>query len=150
MKRIVMLALVALPLAASAQGVKRDQRPPPEVTIASPHPGAAVTAGMVLGGYVVGERPLQFTAIIPHVSTASGGGAGTTVFQVSDGTNLCTSTFTCTSTQATGSKRVATANAGGTGCIFAPGATLIFTVSATGCTTTQPNVRNVVFVGRHL
>lgn len=113
----------------------------------SSFPGVQTNA-VVGGAYPALEAPFCFTAMKVSVSGASGGGAGVnTVHTVSDGTNTCTFTLACTSSNSTGAYNVTAVNGTGTGCCYAAAANITDTV-ASACTTTQPTYRTSAFVGR--
>ncbi len=111
--------------------------------------GSCPATGTGCAGHTVGAHPVIITAVTGYVSVVGGGGAGNTVLTITDGTNTCTATFACASvTNSTGTKRVATANGAGTGCVYAANAALSAYVSTAGCTTTQPTFRNIDIVGK--
>ncbi len=111
--------------------------------------GTCPATGTGCVGHTVGAHPVTITAVTGYVSVASGGGAANTVITITDGTNTCTATFACnTVTNTTGTKRVATVNGAGTGCVYAASAALSAYVSTAGCTTTQPTFRNIDIVGK--
>jgi hypothetical protein len=112
------------------------------------HAGAALLGGYALpGANGVGpvKRPFTFVALTGAVTVASGGGAGTTVITLTDGTNTCTFTIPCNSAPPAGSNaqggiRIAAVNGSGTGCVYPPGAVVTASVTTGTCTTTQPTI----------
>lgn len=150
MKSRLMLALVALPSMVFAQGVTRTLPAAPEVLLFSATRAALASPGQGWGHYrLPSGRTFTVTAILPGVSTAGGGGAGTVVWTLTDGSNNCTATFTCSGGDAisdmasTGAKRAATAGT----CTFPVGAGLTLSVTAAGCTSTQPAINTTLVVG---
>lgn len=147
MKLAALVAMVVLlPLTASPS-VSRPVRDPPEVTLYSFTSGLQALY-VSIGGYVLpSARGFTITGMTVRVTTASGGGAGNTIWTVTDGTNTCTVTMPCATSQSTGSYRFAAANGSGTGCVYAPGASLSASVSTAGCTTTQPTIGTFAVLG---
>lgn len=151
MRRIgyIFILALALPLVALANA-KREVRPPPEYLLYTAPAGLAAV-NSALGGYAISPaRGFRITAVGMRVTSASGGGAGNTVISIGDGTNTCTATLPCATSQTTGTYRVTGAGGGGTGCSFAANAKLLATVTTAGCTTTQPTFNTVHFVGEWL
>lgn len=115
--------------------------------------GVSHASAALLGGYAMPgansigatKRPFTFTALSGAITVASGGGAGTTVITLTDGTNTCTFTIPCNSappagSNATGGIRIAATNGSGTGCVYPPGAIVTASVTTGTCTTTQPTI----------
>jgi hypothetical protein len=147
------VALVALAGSTATAGVKRSVVAAPETTIWTV-PGTsgslALASAAPLGGYTLPTgRGYTVTAITLVTAAASGGGAGNTVITLTDGTNTCTVTATCASTQpaAPVSLRIAAAHGTGAGCAFPASASVTASVTTAGCTTTQPGIRYLSFVG---
>jgi hypothetical protein len=136
------LAALLLPVAAAAQGLKPGDGYRPDVVFTFSNPSIAI--GAVTYQVFVAPWPATVQRLHVMVGVASGGGAGSTVFRVSDGTNHCDATLLCTDSAVPNTPRTLTPTGS---CIFARGATLSFSVTATTCTTTQPTVRGVVGVG---
>lgn len=137
---VVILALALYAPAVSAGGVTRPTHD--EQVILSTTINGAVSAATWTGRTLA--QPVVVTGMVAVQSIASGGGAGSTTFRVSDGTNHCDAVLPCTTSGTTG-VRVLTVS--GT-CSFAAGVTLTLAVSASGCTTTQPTIRGLTAVGR--
>jgi hypothetical protein len=138
--RTFVLSLLLLPLFASAQGISRV-KPYDEELLWSWSPQTAAAGGSNQAGRVLVNRGARVTAVEIYVSTGGGGGAGSTVYTITDGTNTCTASFLCTVTAVAGSYRATAANGAGTGCSYAPGATLTASITTGTCTTTQPTIR---------
>lgn len=130
---------------ARAQGVTKPT-PARPASLWSAQPGA-LGGSLRTGGYYQLEAPFRFTKMSFDISTASGGGAGNTVLTVTDGTNTCTFTLACATSQSLGVYSAAATNGAGTGCVYAAGAVISSTVTTAGCTTTQPTPRIIVFTG---
>lgn len=157
MRPLFLSLLLLVPALAFGQGVSRV-RPAPEVllwTTGSPSTNS-MSSAQVLGGRAL---PASHAFVIQHVGmrvvVVSGGGAGSSVVTLTDGTNTCTATFACTGSGLTatgdaGAKRVATANGAGSGCAFPAGARITASVTTAGCTTTQPSFTNMDFIGNWL
>lgn len=79
-----------------------------------------------------------------YQTTASGGGAGSTIARITDGTNNCDATFACSTT--TGTNTALTVTPTGS-CCFTRGANILMGFSASTCTTTQPGARSLVATG---
>jgi len=142
---LVLLALLfAMPTPAEAQGITRPFVQP-ETTLWSGWRNGATTGTALIGGHgLPSDRGFIVTAITMNVSTVGGGGAGTTVVRITDGTNNCDATFLCTATASLGVKRSA---ATGT-CSFPAGALLAGSFLSSTCTTTQPSINNADVVGK--
>lgn len=138
--------LILMAGTANAQAVAKPRTPDP-VTLWTWSRNLALAAATDLGGYKA-SRPLTVVEVSGKVSVIGGGGAGTTVINISDGTNSCTATFACTDTASLGVKQAAMVAGVGTGCSFAPGALLSAAVSSAGCTTTQPTFINLNVVAK--
>lgn len=155
MRRLLLALLALAPLAASAQGIIRLQRTPPEVLVWSQTRNAALAATAGMGGTYVQGQPLSLTAVSFMVTSPSGGGAGGTTIRAcivgasgtcSDGTEICTfAPVPCTDTTAYGPRRAVPAS--GT-CLFSSGARVMGEVSVAGCTMTQPSISNISFHGQ--
>lgn len=142
--RTCLAALALFALALPAHGNVTRTKVIPEDVIVLGFRGAALTASLNLGGRSLpASRGATITAIDMHVYTGGGGGAGTTVVRVTDGTNNCDATFACATTNAAGVPRVAPSGT----CSFAAGAQLRMSVTATGCTSTQPSVTTISALG---
>lgn len=142
----MILVLAFLPAVAFGGGVQRVLPADPERTLWSFT--VALSSSADLGGYKLPtERGFTIEGVTIKVSTLSGGGAGNTVITITDGTNTCTATFTCATTQAAGPHRAVMANGAGTGCAYPAGAAISASVTTAGCTTTQPTARTIEFVG---
>lgn len=137
-----LLLIVIAPALAFSQGVARPAFPP-ELIFVARYINAVAAAGNVFGEVVIGARPFTIRRVTTRVSSAGGGGAGTTVFRATDGTNVCDCTMTCAASQSTGGKDVACSGA----CTFTPGASVATSIATAGCTTTQPTIQNVDFRG---
>lgn len=150
MRRWVMLAVALVPVLAMAQGAQRPVRADPERLVWSMSLNGVMSNTFALGGYVLPSgRGFTIETVIPVVYVLSGGGAGNTVVTITDGTNTCTVTMACASTGTTlGGRRLTAAAGAGTGCSFAGGASLTASVTTAGCSTPQPAIRNIDFVGR--
>lgn len=150
----VVLLVALFPCVATAQGVKPGVFQP-EVTLWSAWANGTLGASNTYGGRTIG-RPFVLTKVVGLCQVAGGGGAGDTVLTLTDGTNTCTATISCAATAAgqncgnvpTGVKTFTIANGSGSGCAFPSGATIGVSVTTAGCTTTQPNFRNLEFIGR--
>lgn len=142
------LLLVVCALAAAFPAGANVSRTRPEVpaTLWAAAPNGAMSS-VALGCRKLRTRGFIFEAVNLGVYVAGGGGAGNTVITITDGTNTCTATFACSTTNATGGKEVVVANGAGTGCAYAVGADVCASVTTAGCTSTQPAVRNVEFSG---
>lgn len=97
-----------------------------------------------LGGHKLNAaQGFNLNAVTLYTSVAASG-AGNTVLRVTDGTNNCDATFSCTTdNNTTGVKRVDTTGS----CTFAAGASLTLSVQTAGCATTQPTIKNIDWVG---
>jgi len=140
------MAAVLVPAIVSAQGVTRGG-PVKEVALFSIYQNSAGTTtcpATRCWGVKLGPDAWTVTGVSIYVSSASGGGAGTTIYRVSDGTSTCDCTFACADTGTTGGKR---ASCTGT-CSFAGSSVLALTVGGSSCTTTQPTTLNVTVLGR--
>lgn len=138
------VAAVAFSFHASA-GATRAPRIREAASIYS-YPSTPLANGTGTGASVVApDTSVRITGVSMWVVTASGGGAGNTVITITDGTNTCTATWTCVSTQATGVKRVIPVDGAGSGCVYPPNAAITTSVTTAGCTTTQPNARSMIF-----
>lgn len=116
-----------------------------EHTLTVSYRNAALGAGVILGGHVLpSTRPFTVSGVTWRNSAAAATATGTMTLRVSDGTNNCDASVTCTGTDvtATGIKRNASAGA----CTFAPSAALTVSV-AVACGTAQPTVQNLDVVG---
>lgn len=146
---VAVVGIVMAPAVCWAQGVARPIVAPEE-TLVPGWRGSAITASLNLGGYrLPPERGATVKAVTMHVYVVGGGGAGSTVIRITDGTNVCDASFSCSATDLTGTasagaKRVSVSGA----CSFPPGASLVMSVNATTCTSTQPSVTTVSAVGR--
>lgn len=115
--------------------------------------GACPATGTGCIAHILPARAFTVVGITSEASVASGGGAANTVITITDGTNTCTATIPCNQappagTSAAGPIRIATANGAGTGCVYAASATLTASVTTAGCTTSQPTLRNIDFLGK--
>lgn len=111
-------------------------------------PNAAMAGATKTGGFVVGSAATTLTRASFNVTSASGGGAAAnTVITATDGTNTCTFSLPCTTSNATGAFSVAGVNGSGTGCAFAASAALTASVTTAGCATTQPTVSTLTILG---
>lgn len=96
----------------------------------------------VLQGYNPGQ-PVTLTAIVGKLTTASAG-TGSIVVTATDGTNTCTFTGTCagalpaTGYAGTATYRMPGVNGAGTGCVYASGASITASITASNCGTTTP------------
>ncbi len=114
-----------------------------EVDFLPSYPNAALAAALNVGGRIMHpDRPFTVRAVSIAETVAGGGGAGSTVVTVTDGTNNCTATLACSN--GVGRYRIATAGA----CSFAKGANLSASVTTAGCTTTQPTASSLIVSGR--
>jgi hypothetical protein len=118
-----------------------------EWTLSSVGLNAAASA-VTLGGHMLGAgQGFSLNSVTLYVSSVGGGGAGSTIVRVTDGTNTCDTTFLCTTTNSTGVKRVNGTGTAGNGCLFAASAAITYSITASTCTTTQPTIKNIDFVG---
>jgi hypothetical protein len=148
MRLLVPALLLLVASGASAQGVARV-RSQPETIFTTRFTSAAATATTT--GMVVLKAGFRVERVTTGVNVISGGGAGTTVFRASDGTNNCDCTMLCagatvTASGSTGGKDIACTGS----CSFAAGANVTTNIAASTCTTTQPTLLNVDFRGRSL
>lgn len=100
--------------------------------------GTAALSG-TLNGFVLPARAATVTAVTYRIGTAGTGGTTGLVLKLSDGTNTCTFTSTCT---ATGNVRTAGVNGAGTGCVFPASASITLTVDATTDCAGNPAILN--------
>lgn len=142
MQKLVTVLTLVFATSVSAQGLTRDLKKTPEQLVGSVYVGAAVTVQTYGGHKLPADQGVTVTSVTAYVSVVSGGGASNTVFRISDGSNNCDATITCASTQSTGSKRIDGASLSGT-CSFAAGSALTFAVQSSGCTTSQPAIKQL-------
>lgn len=134
MKRMIAFAIAVFAFSAQATIVTVSLPVPPEFYLW--HRATAMSGGGYLGGGTW-ARQVTLTKVMGQISGNSGGGAGNTVITITDGTNSCTATFTCASTQSgTG---IVSATLAGT-CTFPANASITSSVTTAGCTTTQPTL----------
>lgn len=142
--RVFLAVMLCVPVVALAAGVQKPHRADPEAQLCTSFRNAALSAG---GGICAVILPASRGFVLKNLSawfnTASGGGAGNTVIQFTDGTNVCTFTLACATSQTPAVRRISAAGA----CTFAPGATVTGTVATAGCTTTQPGIVNAIALG---
>jgi hypothetical protein len=105
--------------------------------------GTTFSAQSLVTARKLATHAMTVTRVEMAVHSGSGGGAGTAVIRLSDGTNTCDATFACTDTQTTGNKE---ATLSGT-CAFPLGATVTVAFVAPTCTTTQPAIRSATVLG---
>lgn len=132
---VIAAAVMAAPEAV-AQGVSKPRRD--EVLLLTRTVNTTVAAA-AYAGVQVGARSMTVAAVTTHVSVVSGGGAGSTVFRLADGTNTCDCALTCVASQGTGAKRATCSG----GCTFPPAALVTMSVASTTCTTNQPAVYTI-------
>ena len=143
------LALSFLLLGVAYAGAKKTASYPPENLLWTSYRNSGLSNGGTLGGRLLATRAFVVTAVNVSVASVGGGGAGTSVITITDGTNNCLVTMTCALSAANGRYRTGT-TAGLTlsgACTFAPGADVRATVTTAGCTTTQPTVNNIDVLG---
>ena len=149
MKRYVLVVLACLPVLGAAQGVSKPTRPHEEI-IAFRNWASAITA-TTYGGGSTGSSAVLVTAFGAYSSSAAVG-AGSIVFRVTDGTNVCDCTASCTTTGVTGfgnggttvgGKRIACTGA----CLFPANTSFSFAVQTAGCATTQPTLTTMSVLG---
>ncbi len=146
--RAFLICALLVPLAGSAQGVVRRSVTVPDQEILLPgYRGAAMTAAATLGYRNMPARACVVRGVQATLTTLSGGGAGNTVVNITDGTSTCVATWTCVATGAGYGIKVATLS--GT-CTFPAGAALSTSVATAGCTTTQPTFTTVLITGNWL
>ena len=138
-KLLVLAALV--PSLALAQGVARP-RAPREAILFTAQVNTAASAINYFA--VVNPAPVTVRSVSIYQSSAGGGGAGSTVVRITDGTNNCDATFACSTT--TGTNAALTASTTGA-CTFTRGAAILVGFSASSCTTSQPGIRSIVATG---
>lgn len=142
MKAIIGFAVLLVSGPALGGGVSRSAHDEQQVITATIL-GVAAASATPYGSRKT-ARAFTVSGVTAIVSSVSGGGAGNTVFRISDGTNSCDATLTCAVSQAAvGSKELVLSGA----CGLAPG-TLTLVIQASGCTSTQPAIRTVTAVGR--
>lgn len=137
MRKNIAALLVLAPSLAFGQGVSRA-RPPDEAMLFSRHMNTLASANP-LQATALPLRGFTVARVTTYVTVVSGGGAGSTTFRVSDGTNNCDCAMTCATSQSTGPKGLACTGT----CSFAPSASLTLSISATTCTTTQPTIMTI-------
>jgi hypothetical protein len=98
-----------------------------------------------LGGIKVGAGYGLIITNVTFYTSVVATGAGNTVLRISDGTNNCDATLSCTTVNNTTGAKAATPT--GT-CTFATGATLTASVQTAGCATTQPTLKNIQWMGQ--
>lgn len=133
------LIILAAPGLARPQIVRSYYSPPTEYLFGLRH--TSVASNAYLGSWQF-ARPLTITKVSGMNAGVSGGGAGSSVITFTDGTNICTATVACTTTQSGqgGHVILALANVSGAGCSYPANATITATVTTAGCTTTQPTL----------
>lgn len=133
---------LTLPATAAAGAVSYFAGGPPEALFGV---GSLTYSNATkLGGYLLpANDAFTFTAMTGAMSTASAGTGSVTV-TLTDGTNTCTFTGTCSGAPPTtgfagnGAYRMAATAGAGTGCVYAKGAAITASVSASNCGTTTP------------
>lgn len=111
-------------------------------------PKAALNQGVFVT-HVKYKYPYVIDSMSMYVTGISGGGAGNTVIECSDGTNKCDCTLPCAGGANVGSanvgivKSVTCTAAAGNGCAQPAAANTVCTVLTAGCTTTQPTADQV-------
>lgn len=139
MKTLALAAALALaiPVVGSSQGAARETAPAPSQFAF----GRALQASnaSTFGG-TVQPRAFRVVQADAQVYATGGGGAGNTVWTITDGTNTCTLTLACTTSAATGAYLLTVANGAGTGCNFAANVGVTSSVTTAGCTSTQPTL----------
>lgn len=104
---------------------------------------AALIAVVSIGG-IKPQTDVRVTGVSFRVNVAGGGGAGSTVFRVSDGTNNCDTTIPCTVSATIGTYYIA--SGGGAACNFTSNVALSIAVTASSCTVVQPTLLGPVSV----
>jgi hypothetical protein len=147
LKTLLVMAALLAATAADAQGVARS-RPAPEWPIVTAQNNGSVGTGanVFAAAKTPTDRGVVITSVAMYVFTGGGGGAGTTVLHVTDGTSTCVATFLCTDTSGTGTK---SGTLSGT-CTFGANKWITIGVNASTCTTTQPSARNMIAMARPL
>lgn len=134
---LLSIGIVAAAVGSVSTGasVMLPAKRPPERMIMTRSVAAALAAGSYQGTII--SEPVLVTRVTARISVVSGGGAGTTVFRVSDGVSNCDCTMPCSTTASGVVPREALCTGA---CAFSSGSSLALSVNSTTCTTTQPSV----------
>lgn len=138
------LALVALAVLTPALGAANVTRPASRDDVVLSFAIAGSATGAKFASLTLPWAATIAKVTVVTASTASGGGAGTTLFRFTDGTNACDAALLCTDSQNTNTAYTLTPTGA---CSWVKGAALTASIVSSTCTSTQPSLRNVVATG---